>query len=304
MRKILIIDGEEQFVQMAVPFLQSQNFQVEFAYTPEEAWEKIIQFSPDLILLSRDLKTDSGNLIPEGFAVLKELRTQRRFKKIPVIFLVSQAQEKDLERLKKLKYKADDYARKPIEDNDLLRRIENLIGFDLKEMKEELKAGEKKLWGLESGKDSFSQVISQQLDQLFNQLDLELKSFEQVPSSLPTSQEAKIDYLQAKLTAQKEAFERAHQKWKKALLAMEEQVKKLEQEKKALEEKVVQATTKPGSVSQGHLDQAIEGLERLEKLLGDFFAQLQNQIQNLKQLIKGETEQGKGTEFGRKRGKK
>jgi len=283
MRKILIIDGEEQFVQMVAPFLQTQNFQVESAYTPEQAWEKIIQFLPDLILLSRDLKTGSGNLIPEGFAVLKELKTQKRFSKIPVIFLVSQAQEKDLERLKRLKYKADDYARKPIEDNDLLRRIENLIGFDPKEMGKKLKSGEENLWRVDSRGDSFSRAIFQELNQIFHQLDLELENLQTDYESSSASRDAELDYLRAKLTAQKKVFERAHQKWQKALLAMEEQVKKLKAEKKALEKRIEQEML--SNEKRKELARMVEQLEGLEKTLEGFFTRFKEELQNLKQVI-------------------
>lgn len=139
-RKILIVEPDADFLAPLVEFLHHQRFEVATAGRGDEGLRQATEFQPDLILLSRELPMDDGVTGPDGLRVLKELKQDRKLASLPVILTSAEASEKDFERYRKLKFSAEDYLRKPFEDTELLRRVENLIGFDLSGEVDRIKA--------------------------------------------------------------------------------------------------------------------------------------------------------------------
>jgi len=283
MRKVLIIDGEQEFAQMVRAFLKTHRFQVECAYDPEQAREKLLSFSPQLIILSRDLRTDSGNLIPEGFGVLKEIKTHPSWSKIPVIFLVNEASERDLERLRKLRYKAEDYARKPIEDNELLRRIENLIGFDPEELEEKFNQGKEALANDFSHlPDSMREAVKEELSGLFQKLDHQLEQMVGEDEN-ELSCQSEAEYFRLRLKEQEQNIKRLRDKWKKAMLALEERIQKLEQENRELK-RALQSKTE-GEEKEEIFKELLDALERMQKELASFKENFSRALSQLKSKL-------------------
>lgn len=132
-RRILIVEADREFREVLQDFMEGQRFLVESAEKGDDAIAKVSSFNPDIVLLSRELPLTDGTIGPDGLRVLKVIKQDLREKRCPVILFSSQSTEKDFDRYRKLKFSADDYVSKPFEDTEILRRIENLIGFDLSE---------------------------------------------------------------------------------------------------------------------------------------------------------------------------
>ncbi len=137
-RKILVVEPDVEFALVLQDFLLSQRFDVEIAHTGDDGIKKYGGFKPDIVLLSRELPVKDGTG-PDGLRVLRVLNQNRKAVRVPVIMSSTEATDKDFERYRKLKFSADDYMTKPFEDTDLLRKVENLVGFDFSEGVENIK---------------------------------------------------------------------------------------------------------------------------------------------------------------------
>jgi DNA-binding response OmpR family regulator len=268
MRKVLIIDGDQEFMEMALSYLQAHNFSVVCADNLEQGRNNIPEFNPDLILLNRDLLSDSGRLIPEGFDLLREIRTNPGWKKIPVILLINEAVESDLENLRLLKYKAEDYAAKPIADNDLLRRIENLIGFDPEETTGILTQEKNHLKGqaLPGENPELAEAAHREIDELLTRLGEEMiqgKKELETPKQGPAQDRIRGEFelLQKKLDEQEQRNQRTREKSRKAIEVLEQKILKLEKDRQEMEARVFSSET---AIKQ-MLDEKQAMLDLLEK---------------------------------------
>jgi DNA-binding response OmpR family regulator len=253
MRKVLIIDGDQEFLEMALSFLTAYNFSVACADSLDQGRTMISEFGPDLILLNRDLMSDSGRLIPDGFDILREIKTNSEWQKIPVILLINEASEQDLQNLRLLKYKADDYACKPIADNDLLRRIENLIGFDPDEttdifMKEKNNFSNSHYSSGPGDNPELAEVAHKEIEELLTRLGEEViqskKGAEALkPGASKDHLRAEFELLQTKLGEQEKRYQRTRDKSRKAIEVLEKRILKLENDKQDLESRVFASET-------------------------------------------------------------
>jgi len=108
---ILIIDDEDQIVNVLTIMLQSNNYNVQSAFTGREGLQKA-SGNPDLILLDLGLPDRSGH------EILIELR---QWFTNPVIVLSAQSTEENI--VKALDNGANDFIMKPFRTTDLLSRI-------------------------------------------------------------------------------------------------------------------------------------------------------------------------------------
>lgn len=139
-RRVLVIEPDQCFLPELCDFLSHERMAVETAASGDEGIAKITKFKPDLVILSRELPMNDGATGPDGLRVLKVLKQDRQYSRLPIILTSNEATEKDFERYRKLKFAAEDFIRKPFEDTEILRRIENLIGFDISDDVDRLKA--------------------------------------------------------------------------------------------------------------------------------------------------------------------
>ncbi len=120
MKKILIVEDETPISEMIEHFLSSEGFDVVQAFDGLEAKEILAsQTKIDLILLDWMLPKKSG------MDLLKELKSSRKNRHIPVIMLSARAELED--RLEGLDSGADDYLPKPFAMKELLSRINSLL---------------------------------------------------------------------------------------------------------------------------------------------------------------------------------
>lgn len=120
MKKILVIDDEEDIRTAIQDFLETQEFEVVLAQNGKEGLAKLEKEQPDLVILDVELPDMSG------YAVCQRIRSAASSRYTPVIMLTAHALEK--EELHGLESGADDYLSKPFKPARLLARIETAIG--------------------------------------------------------------------------------------------------------------------------------------------------------------------------------
>ena len=112
MSKIMIVDDDEAISSELKELLQNNGYEVIIPQDFNNILEKILKFSPDLLLLDINLPFVNGELL---------LQNLRKNSNIPVIMVTSKNNETD-EALS-ISYGADDYITKPYNPNILLLRI-------------------------------------------------------------------------------------------------------------------------------------------------------------------------------------
>jgi two-component system, OmpR family, phosphate regulon response regulator PhoB len=116
---ILIVEDELVTQRLIAAGLERAGFQVRRAASVEEAEAAIRGELPGLMLLDWVLPTASG------MTFLRELRTDRRTKQIPIIMLTARSDETD--KVTGLEAGADDYLTKPFSHRELLARIKAVV---------------------------------------------------------------------------------------------------------------------------------------------------------------------------------
>jgi len=123
--KILLVDDDPDFVEATKIVLESVPYEVAVAYDGEEALRRVKDVDPDLIIL--DI------IMPEqhGFKVCEALKSDPELSEIPVIMLTSLSQhmgETAFSLSDGMMLEADDYVDKPVTPEELLRRVQKLLG--------------------------------------------------------------------------------------------------------------------------------------------------------------------------------
>ena len=115
----LIVDDSATERSIITGCLQEVGINVSVALTGEEALEKIEQKSPDLIVLDVVLPGRSG------FEICRELKGAKNTSKIPIILCSTKGTEMD--KFWGMKQGADAYIPKPIDQEELVRKVKELI---------------------------------------------------------------------------------------------------------------------------------------------------------------------------------
>ncbi|TKG89061.1 response regulator transcription factor [Puteibacter caeruleilacunae] len=137
-KRILVVDDEEDLCEILQFNLESEGFDIDVAYSAEEALTKRLE-KYDLLLLDVMMGKMSGFKMAEK--VRKELKLT-----VPIVFLTAKDTENDL--LTGFNLGADDYMAKPFSIKELTARVKAVLRrFGAKQMKEEgdIQLGELKL---------------------------------------------------------------------------------------------------------------------------------------------------------------
>ena len=110
--KILVVEDEKSISDILKINLEKNKFKVITAYDGEEAVEKALNDSPDLILLDVMLPK------MDGFSVCKKIRETMS---TPIIMLT--AREEEVDKVVGLELGADDYMTKPFSLRELMARV-------------------------------------------------------------------------------------------------------------------------------------------------------------------------------------
>lgn len=115
-RKVMIIDDDKDLVLLVQDLLEDNGYEVNVAHSIDDAYEKLTNYKPDVILL--DINLPDGL----GFELCEELR---RVSQVPVIFASARTSEDD--KVKGLDIGGDDYIAKPFSLKELLSRINSVL---------------------------------------------------------------------------------------------------------------------------------------------------------------------------------
>jgi DNA-binding response OmpR family regulator len=119
MANILVIDDEKDVCEFLVSLLRDEGFQAEASTSPREIKAKMKNFGADLLLLDYRMPDQSGS------EVVRELRGDELFRKIPIIIVTGLDSEN--EKVAMLELGADDYVTKPFSGKELSARIRALL---------------------------------------------------------------------------------------------------------------------------------------------------------------------------------
>ncbi|MGI6174261.1 MAG: response regulator [Christensenellales bacterium] len=114
--KILLVDDDPNISQLVNLYLTKEGFEVETAFSGDEALKKFKTAAPHLMLLDV--------MLPgmDGWQVCREVR---KVSNVPVIMLT--AKDDTFDKVLGLELGADDYITKPFETKELVARIKAVI---------------------------------------------------------------------------------------------------------------------------------------------------------------------------------
>jgi len=123
-KKILIVDDDPDLVEAVSTILESKGYAVVAAYGGVEGLAKAKSEGPDLIVLDVMMPDK------DGYEVCEELKADEQYRSIPILLLtavVSKIPSTKYTQQMGMETEADDYVDKPVEPDELVRRIEALI---------------------------------------------------------------------------------------------------------------------------------------------------------------------------------
>lgn len=120
-KKVLVVDDHKLNVKLLTDILEDEDFIVYSTDNGLSVLEMTLKFLPDVILL--DI------MMPglDGFEVCKLLKENDEVNDIPIIMVTAKAEGIDVK--KALEYGAFDYIKKPIDEIEVIARIQSALRF-------------------------------------------------------------------------------------------------------------------------------------------------------------------------------
>ncbi|HAW50680.1 TPA: two-component system response regulator [bacterium] len=119
MKKILLVEDEEDLVETGSFFLQSAGYDVCVARDGLSAMEAIYDKKPDLIVLDIALPE------MDGYQVCRMVKNSPLYKDIPIIMLTAKTLKAD--KFRGIETGADKYITKPYSPEELLSTVSELL---------------------------------------------------------------------------------------------------------------------------------------------------------------------------------
>ena len=119
MRRILLIEDNDEIRENTAEILELANYKVDTAANGKIGVEKALECLPDLIIC------DIMMPVLDGYGVLHLLHKNETLKNVPFIFLTAKSERGDFR--KGMEMGADDYITKPFSDIELLTAIESRL---------------------------------------------------------------------------------------------------------------------------------------------------------------------------------
>jgi twitching motility two-component system response regulator PilH len=117
-QKVLVVDDSKTELMYLTGLLQKNGFSVKTAENAEDAFRRLAEEKPDLILM--DVVMPGQN----GFQLTRAITRDPLYADVPIIMCTSKNQETD--RVWGLRQGAKDYVTKPVEVAELLAKIKAL----------------------------------------------------------------------------------------------------------------------------------------------------------------------------------
>jgi two-component system alkaline phosphatase synthesis response regulator PhoP len=125
-KKILVVDDEPDLVEAVSIVLENKGYAVVKAYGGVEGLKKARTENPDLIVLDVMMPDK------DGYAVCKELKADANYRSIPILLLtavISNIPTSKYTQEMGLETEADDFVVKPVEPQELVKRVERLLSL-------------------------------------------------------------------------------------------------------------------------------------------------------------------------------
>jgi len=124
--KILIIDDDPDITEAMSVVLENRGYEVRSARDGSEGMEQLKQAKPDLIILDVMMRTSQ-----EGFELSRELKSNKKYKDIPILMLTGVKQKTGLDFKTAAGDEAwlpvEEFLDKPVKPNVLLEKVEDLL---------------------------------------------------------------------------------------------------------------------------------------------------------------------------------
>ena len=120
--KVLIADDEKEVLEILAKRIQAEGYRVVCAHDGQEAWNKITQESPDIIVLDLTMPKKDGL---EILADLRKIPAPPKWQ--PVIIVSARHELNDMQ--KGFALEADHYIAKPCTPEDILKAIRLMISL-------------------------------------------------------------------------------------------------------------------------------------------------------------------------------
>ncbi len=114
---LLLVDDEQNILDLSAMYLKRAGYTIDTALDGNEAYKKILQTKPALVVL--DL------MLPgmDGFEICRKLRAANN--QVPIILLT--ARDEDIDKILGLELGADDYMIKPFNPRELSARVRAIL---------------------------------------------------------------------------------------------------------------------------------------------------------------------------------
>ncbi len=120
MKKILVVDDQPAITSALNDLLSNSNFVVEIASNGQMAIDLAKEKKPDLILM------DIMMPIKTGIEATRELRAEKDFKEIPIIFITARGQAGDEKTAREAG--GSGFIYKPFSPKKILQTVQEILG--------------------------------------------------------------------------------------------------------------------------------------------------------------------------------
>lgn len=129
MKKVYIIDDDQDIVESMSIVLKANNYEVMAQYNDEKVTENILDYNPDLIILDVIFPENSS----AGFEIAREIKKNAKLANIPIIML-SVVNEKGIYVGRFSNQDIDDswlpvslFLDKPVQPKELLQKVKSVL---------------------------------------------------------------------------------------------------------------------------------------------------------------------------------
>ncbi|MCL6477308.1 MAG: diguanylate cyclase [Peptococcaceae bacterium] len=117
--RVLVVEDSPLQMKVMLQYLEGRDMEIVTATDGLEALNKVLEHTPDLVLLDVVLPG------MDGFEVCRRIKENPATSQTPVIIITSLTEREN--KLKSLRYGADDFLTKPIDKRELLLKTGNLL---------------------------------------------------------------------------------------------------------------------------------------------------------------------------------
>ena len=119
MKKVLIVDDEQDIVESLEFVLAAAGFECHCAYNGEDGLNLAREILPDLIIL--DVMMPKIN----GYKISRLLKYDNKYKNIPILMVTARSQDEDKQIGEETG--VDEYITKPFELDDIVKKVEGYL---------------------------------------------------------------------------------------------------------------------------------------------------------------------------------